>query len=261
MRTRLYDSLLNREIEKYLDRSDVIFLPVGTIELHGEMPVGCEHVLPVALALTMAEEVDALVLPHLPYFYGGATANGRGTLQVPPGAGSAYLREICRSLLRQGFRRQILLSTHGPAYTVAAPLVREFFDETKCPIVYIDFEQYYGDYSWEDFHKMVWWAYATLGRLGEIPRDQRHEERTFAPESVRLKGRFHQGGYYSRPSDHGWGPAHPLSDEERLAQAAEGKVLAEKLIRAVNPRDLVAKMKAYDGYLEKEVLPRFSHLP
>ncbi len=261
MRTRFYDSLLNREIEEYLGRSDIIFLPVGTIEMHGAMPVGCEHVLPVAMALTMAEEVDGLVLPHLPYFYAGATANGRGTLQIPPSVGGAYLRAICHSLLRQGFRRQILLSTHGPAYTMCTPLVREFFDETKCPIVYIDFEQYYGDVPWEDFHKMVWWAYSVLGRLDEIPREQKHEERTFAPASVRIKGRFHYGGYYRQASDHGWGPPHPLSETERAAEAAQGKALAEKLIREVDPMNLVTKLKEYDAYLQKEVLPRFTHLP
>ena len=103
MRTRFYDSLLNREIEDYLGRSDVIFLPVGTIEMHGEMPVGCEHVLPLAVALKMAEEVDGLVLPNLPYFYAGATAIGRGTLQVPPSAGAAYLKVICCLAAAPGF--------------------------------------------------------------------------------------------------------------------------------------------------------------
>ena len=48
VRTRYFDSLRNREIEEYLTRSDIIFLPVGTMEMHGEMPVGCEHVRPIA---------------------------------------------------------------------------------------------------------------------------------------------------------------------------------------------------------------------
>ena len=260
VRTRFYDSLRDREIEEYLDRSDIILLPVGTIEMHGEMPVGCEHVLPLAIALKMAEQVDGLVLPNLPYFYAGATAIGRGTLQVPPSAGSAYLRAICSSLLRQGFRRQILLSTHGPAYTTVAPLVREFFDETKCPIVYIDFESYYGSYSWDDFNKMLWGAYDILGRLEEIPRDQRPSERTY-PKAI-VTGRFHVGGYYEKPSDHGWGPDHPLSDPERAARAEEGKAMIEKMLLGVDPPTLVAKMKELDAYLQTQVLPKYrDHLP
>jgi creatinine amidohydrolase len=116
MRTRFFDALTNREIEEYLGRSDIIFLPLGTAEMHGEMPVGCEHVLPIAFCLKMAAEVDGLVLPGLHYFYPGATAIGKGSIQVSPSVGAAYLKAICHSLLRQGFRRQVLVSAHGPAY-------------------------------------------------------------------------------------------------------------------------------------------------
>jgi creatinine amidohydrolase len=255
MRTRLYDSLRNREIEEYLGRNDIVFLPVGTIEMHGEMPVGCEHVLPLAMALLMAEEVDGLVLPHLPYFYAGATAIGRGTLQVPPSAGGAYLRVICRSLLKQGFRRQILLSTHGPAYTMLTPLVREFFDETKCPILYIDMEPYYGAFAWDDFNKMLWAAYAILGRLEEIPRDQIPGIRTF-PEQA-LTGLFHYGHYYGQASDHGWGPDHPLSDAERDARAREGRVLIDRIIRTIDPPKVVRGMRELDERIKREIMPKY----
>jgi creatinine amidohydrolase len=260
MRTRFYDSLRNREIEEYLGRSDIIFLPVGTIEMHGEMPVGCEHVLPLAMALKMAEQVDGLVLPNLPYFYAGATVIGRGTLQIPPSAGGAYLKTICSSLLRQGFRRQVLLSTHGPAYTTVTPMVREFFDETKCSILYIDFEPYYGPLSWEEFNKMLWGAYSFLGRLDEIPRDQVPAQRTY-PKAI-VTGQFHFGAYYEKASDHGWGPDHPLTDAERAARAQEGIALIDKILQTVNPTALVAKMKELDVYLQEQVLPKYrDHLP
>jgi len=46
MRTRLFDSMTNAEVTDYLARSDIIFLPVGTVEMYGEMPLGCERELP-----------------------------------------------------------------------------------------------------------------------------------------------------------------------------------------------------------------------
>ena len=137
LRTRVYDSMTNAEMESYLEKNDVIFLPVGTAEMHGSMPLGCEHVLPLALATKMAEMTDGLVLSGLVYFYPGATAVARGTIQVSPSVGAAYLKQICGSLFRQGFRRQILLSYHGLAEVTLVPLVREFFEETKCLIVYM----------------------------------------------------------------------------------------------------------------------------
>ena len=259
MRTRYFDALRNREIEEYLTRSDIVFLPVGTMEMHGEMPVGCEHVLPLAFALKMAEQVDGLVLPGLHYFYPGATATGRGTIQITPSAGAAYLRAICGSLLRQGFRRQVLLSAARARLHTIAPMVREFFDETKCSILYVDLEPYVNVYpSWEEFNKMLWGAYALLGRLDEIPRDQQPGERTY-PKAI-ITGRFHFGAYYAQPSDHGWGPDHPLSEEERQARAREGVEMIEAVLRTIDAPGVVAKMKELDVYLQQEVLPKYRDL-
>lgn len=262
MRTRFFDSMTNAEVTDYLARSDIIFLPVGTVEMHGEMPLGCEHVLPLAIAARMAERVDALVLPSLAYFYPGGTAVGRGTIQVSPGEGGAYLKAICRSMLRQGFRRQILISYHGPAHTTVAPMVREFFDETKCSIVYIDLEEHAGeDLSWEQFNKMLWGAYHLLGRLDEIPANQQPGQRT-RPQGLPYLGRFHYGFYYSQASDHGWWPERPLTEEERSIRAQEGGALIEALVERLDPRSIVAKMRELDDYVQREVLPKYGpHLP
>ena len=60
------------------------------------------------------------------------------TIQICVESGVRYLKEIAHSLLNQGFRRQIYVSLHGPAFLTAGTLVVDFFDETKVPITYID---------------------------------------------------------------------------------------------------------------------------
>ena len=69
-------------MEEYLKKNDLIIVAVGTVEMHGGLPLDCETVVSEAFALKMAEKTDALVLTNLPYFYAGATASGRGTVQV-----------------------------------------------------------------------------------------------------------------------------------------------------------------------------------
>ncbi len=103
MRTRLLTSLTNTEVESYLSRNDIIFIPVGNVEVHGGLPEDCEYVGPLAFAQKMAEEVDGLVLPYLAYFFPGGTVVGKGTVYITPSEGLAYLKAIARSLLRQGF--------------------------------------------------------------------------------------------------------------------------------------------------------------
>lgn len=45
---------------------------------------------------------------------------------------------IPESLLRQGFRWQNYVTSHGPAYLMVSPMIRDFFNETKASILYID---------------------------------------------------------------------------------------------------------------------------
>ena len=104
-----------QRVEEYLQHNDIIIVPVGTVEMHGGFPLDSETVISEAYALRMAEACDGLVLTGLPYFYAGATASGRGTVQVSVRQGIDYLSAIAHSLLRQGFKRQIYISFHGPA--------------------------------------------------------------------------------------------------------------------------------------------------
>ena len=78
MRTRYFTSLSNVEVEQYLKRNDVIFVPVGTSESFGTMPNDMEYTMAEAYALKMAEEADGLILPHIIYLYPGVTVTGVG---------------------------------------------------------------------------------------------------------------------------------------------------------------------------------------
>lgn len=264
MRTRYLDSLTNAEVTAYLERNDVIFLPVGTVEMHGEMPLACEHVLPLAFAQRMAQEADGLVLPGLVYFYPGATAIGRGTVVVSPTVGGAYLKEVCRSLLRQGFRRQVMLTAHGPAHTTLSYVVREFFEETRCPIAYLDLVRQFEQVESKglgpvDFNKMIWGAYHLLGRLDEIPEDQKPTERAPFPEAVAKmhRQRAEVGHFYSEATHHGWWPERPMSGADRLARAEEGVRLIELVLECLNPKAFVGDLRGLDSYLQTEVWPTY----
>lgn len=108
MRTRIIPKMLNDEVEEYLTRNDIVIVPVGTVEMHGGFPLDSETVVSEAFALKMAEACDGLVLTGLPYFYAGATASGRGTVQVSIQEGIRYLTGIAESLLRQDLKDRFI---------------------------------------------------------------------------------------------------------------------------------------------------------
>ncbi len=175
MRTRILGKMLNTEVQDYLQKNDIIIVPVGTTEMHGGFPLDCETVISEAYALKMAEACDGLVLTGLPYFYAGATASGRGTVQVSVRQGIDYLGAIARSLLRLGFKRQVYVSFHGPAHMTICPMVRDFYDETGVPILYMDFMMQMGKSAdlikdfLNDFHAITVGAYKIMNRLDDVP--------------------------------------------------------------------------------------------
>ena len=45
LRTRILPRMLNSEVEAYLKENDIIIVPVGTVEMHGGMPLDSETVI------------------------------------------------------------------------------------------------------------------------------------------------------------------------------------------------------------------------
>ena len=178
------------------------------------------------------------------------------------------MKEVCRSLLRQGFRRQILLTAHGPAHCTVSHAVREFFEETKCPIVYLDVGGQFGRVREKgleaSFNKMIWGAYYLLGRLDEIPADQKPTERAPLPEALRklLSMKAQVGYFYGEETHHGWWPEKAMSAEDRVARAKEGVQQIELVIESIDPKKLVQNMRDLDAFVQNEVLPKHGeHLP
>ena len=264
MRTRYLTSLTNTEIETYLKRNDIIFIPVGNVEVHGGFPTDCEYVGPLGFAQKMAEETDGLVFPYLAYFFPGGTVVGKGTVYVTPSEGLAYLKALARSLLRQGFRRQIYLTGHGPSPQTLSPLVREFFDETKDPILYIEtgglMRRVKGD-----FNKVLFGAYSIAGRLEDIPLDvtQVMPEHPTDPSLNKLQALGPPSGaigaYFGDPGEHG-GLAKPITAEQRAAWAKEGVAMIEAAVKAADMKGIVQAMRDHDRFTQDVILPKYGSI-
>lgn len=266
LRTRILPKMLNSEVERYLAQNDIIIVPVGTVEMHGGLPLDSETVISEAYALKMAEACDGLVLTGLPYFYAGATASGRGTVQVSIRQGIDYLSAIAHSLLRQGFKRQIYISFHGPAHMTCSPMVRDFFDETGVPILYMDLSLQMSRTardlftSLDSFHAITVGAYQMMGRLEDVPltTEYCHQRPQTCQPFDDLFALAYQSaaiGYcFADPRDHMSTPAIPdAAARQRLADEGEG-LICELVRRMDMPHvvDQMRKLEEYDHKVEQE---------
>src|ERR1700754_3082900 len=130
LHTRDLTRLSQIQVADYLKRSDIIFIPIGAVETNGVLPSDRDYVYPLAYAMAMAEESDALYMPGLIWSYPGTTMVAPATVNITPSEGVSFLKATALSLLRQGFRRQVYISSgQGPAPLTGGTLVREFFDE------------------------------------------------------------------------------------------------------------------------------------
>lgn len=259
LRTRILPRLLNSEAEEYLQHNDVIIVPVGTVEMHGGFPLDSETVISEAYALKMAEACDGLVLTGLPYFYAGATASGRGTVQVSVRQGIDYLGAIARSLLRQGFKRQVYISFHGPAHMTCSPMVRDFFDETGVPILYMDLSLQMTKSardvftSLDSFHAITVGAYQIMDRLGDIPLTTQYahsKPQSCAPFNDLFDLAYQSGsiGYcFADHDDHMSTLAIP-DEAARQKLADEGERLIETLVQRMDMPHVVDQMRKLDNY-------------
>ena len=263
MRTRILGKLLNSEVQDYLKRNDIIIVPVGTTEMHGGLPLDCETVLSEAIALKMAESCDGLVLTGLPYFYAGATASGRGTVEVSVRQGIDYLGAIARSLLRLGFKRQVYVSFHGPAHMTICPMIRDFYDETGVPILYLDsVMKILGNIQalggLEGLNDMFVGAYKVMNRLEDVPLVTGFSDPV--PQSCAPFNDLFALGYQSAAVGYCFGenqdhaPTPDIPDvETRNRMADNGEKVIDTLVEKMNMPHVVEQLRKLEAYgLENE---------
>lgn len=267
MRTRILPKMLNSEVQEYLQHNDIIIVPVGTVEMHGGFPLDCETVISEAYALKMAEACDGLVLTGLPYFYAGATASGRGTVQVSVRQGIDYLGAIARSLLRLGFKRQVYISFHGPAHMTICPMIRDFYDETGVPILYMDAMMHMNKCrdlftNFAAFHDITVGAYKIMNRLEDVPFVTGYQHSN--PQSCAPFNDLFSLGYQSAAvgycfgenGDHMATPDIP-DEDTRNAMAESGADLICKMVERMDMAHVVeqlGKLEAY-GHENEEKYP------
>ena len=235
MRTRFLNKMTHDEVVEYRKRNDIIYVPFGTIEVHGTFPMDVETVTPEAFASLMAEETDGLVLGNLPYFFCGASPMSPGTIQMSVEDGLHYLKAIAHSLLNQGFRRQVYLSLHGPAFLTGGVLAVDFFDETKCPIGYVDLINGC-QYAQEKGVRIDSYDDLFCGASGSV------------------------GFYFARPEDHAGMTGASKTVQERDERCARGAEAIRDIVKAMDMPAYVKALRELDEQHQQIIIPRYADI-
>jgi creatinine amidohydrolase len=278
LHTRDMTRLSQVQVADYLKRSDIIFIPVGAVETNGIMPSDRDYVSPLAYAMTMAEELDALYMPGLIWSYPGTTMIAQATVNISPTQGVEFLRATAQSLLHQGFRRQVYISSgQGPAPLTAGTLVREFYDVEHVPILYIDMDTFLPKLKLaaDARSKALYGAHYITGRILDIPlKGDYGEVESHAagpiPENTGLAGlgklgytgSLSLGSWVPDVMAHGGGrePALPATSAEREEWGKQGAAQIVAIVKQMKLQEAMADLKQHDEYTNKVLMPKFGKI-
>ena len=103
------------------DKDRVVILNVSATEDHGpHMPLDTDTVLGMAVANGVARAIPAegLVMPAIPYAFNEHHKDFPGVIWIQPETLIAFVTDVTKSLAHHGFRRILLLNSHGSNHSV-----------------------------------------------------------------------------------------------------------------------------------------------
>lgn len=104
------------EIKAYLERDDVVLLPVGSTEQHGpHLPIMTDAAEAIAVAVGAGRRAGVLVAP--PVWYGWTPHHMAypGTVTLRAETLTALIEDVCQSLIYHGFKRIVIINGHRVA--------------------------------------------------------------------------------------------------------------------------------------------------
>src|SRR5277367_2379445 len=278
LHTRDLTRLSQVQVADYLKRSDIIFIPVGAVETNGIMPSDRDYVSPLAYAIAMAEELDALYMPGLPWSYPGTTMIAQATVNLSPTQGLDFLRATALSLLKQGFRRQVYISmSQGPAPLTGGTLAREFYDTEHVPILYIDMDMYLPKMKLaaDARSKLMYGTHHIAGRIIDIPCKGDYGEGMALPagpvpentglaglQKLGYAGSLTLGSWQSDVMSHGGGrePALPANPAEREQWGKDGEAQLRAIVKLMRLPEAMEDLKKHDQYTNQILMPKFGKI-
>lgn len=106
-----------KQVQLYLEKSDLIIVPIGAIEQHGpSCPLFTDSLIAEYFALTVGLANNVLVAPTINIGDSLIHLNFPGTISFKPTTLIAVIKDYINSLYKGGFRRFFVINGHGDNY-------------------------------------------------------------------------------------------------------------------------------------------------
>lgn len=210
---------LTSEQVKGLNKRLPVVIPVGCVEAHGHLPVGCDNIAASALAERACRRTGAILAPGI--FYGViAPGEKDGDIPVTLGTFTDYVCQVVQGIYSSGFKKLIFVNAHGGNIDAL---------ESVCGELY---ERYHGDIRMAVHN---WWLHQVPAEWEGIVQDGAHADRgetdlmlALRPNLIKVpaENKAHhprRAWYYT--------PGTVVDGHPWLARPAEGRKVLELVLK------------------------------
>ncbi|HYA47517.1 MAG TPA: creatininase family protein [Burkholderiales bacterium] len=124
MHTRQFIELTQPEIAAQFKKNPLVIFPAGSVEQHGpHLPAGTDIFASLAIGEQVAQRMDGLVLPAVPFGVTPMHMPFEGTITFTPETYIAVVKEVCTSTAKHGAKDLLIINWHEgniPSLAIAA---------------------------------------------------------------------------------------------------------------------------------------------
>jgi creatinine amidohydrolase len=119
------------EVREYLKENDIVLFPTGSTEQHGKhLAEDNDAFTALEISKRVAEKTGVLVAPVMPFGYSPHHMGFPGTITLSFDVLVNVYKEVCKSLMRHGFRKIVIMNAHGGNSSAISETLRELKEET-----------------------------------------------------------------------------------------------------------------------------------
>ena len=119
------------EVKEYLKENDIVLFPTGSTEQHGKhIAEDNDAFTALEVAKRVAEKTGVLVAPAMPFGYSPHHMGFPGTITLPFEVLVQVYKEVCKSLMKHGFKKVVIMNGHGGNTSAINEALRKLKEET-----------------------------------------------------------------------------------------------------------------------------------
>jgi creatinine amidohydrolase len=127
------------EVEETLKRTDVVIIPVGSIEQHAKhLPLGTDSYGAIETCKLIAQRAEVVVAPAVLAGLSSHHMGFPGTITLTPETFEAVVYETALSLIHHGFRKILIYNGHGGNTASVAQIINKINQTTAATALDLD---------------------------------------------------------------------------------------------------------------------------